>query len=103
MQQTPSTHSPLAHWLDPAHAVPFPSEDWHTPAEQKSPETQSLSSVQLPRHALAPHTYGLQPCVWRAGQLPAPSQPAWSVATPALQLAPRQIVAAAGYAQAVAL
>ena len=71
--------------------------------EFRAPETQSLSSVQLPRHALAPHTYGLQPCVWRAGQLPAPSQPAWSVATPALQLAPRQIVAAAGYAQAVAL
>jgi len=43
----------------------------------------------------------LQPCVCRAGQRPAPSQAAWSVATPALQLEPRQI--AAGYAHAVAL
>jgi hypothetical protein len=45
----------------------------------------------------------LQPCVCRAGQRPALSQPAWRVATLAPQLAPRQIVSAAGYAHAVAL
>ena len=72
-----------------------------TPPEQKSPATQSASAAQLPRQAVAPQTYGLQTCVWRAGQLPALSQPARSIATPALQLAPRQVVPAPGYAQAV--
>jgi hypothetical protein len=73
------------------------------PAEQKSPETQSASEAQLPRQAWAPHRYGLQPWVCGAGQRPAPSQAACSVATPAAQLAPRQLVSAAGYAHAVAL
>jgi len=103
LQHTPSMHWPLKHWFAPPHAAPFASSGWQTPAEQKLPETQSVSEAQLPWHAVAPQTYGLQPCVCRAGQLPVPSQPAWSVATPALQLAPRQIVAALGYAHAVAL
>jgi hypothetical protein len=103
LQHTPSTHWPLAHWFELLHAVPFARVGWHTPAEQKSPETQSEFEVQLPRHAVAPQTYGLQTCVWRAGQLPALSQPARSIATPALQLAPRQVVPAPGYAHAVAL
>ena len=96
-------HWPLAHWLAPPHAPPLAKTGWHTPAAQKSPDTQSVSETQLPRHAVGPQTYGLQPCVCCAGQLPAPSQDAWSVAIPALQLAPRQIVAAPGYAHAVEL
>jgi hypothetical protein len=103
LQHTPSLHWPLAHWLGPLQAAPFASAGVQTPAEQKSPGTQSEFDVQLPRHALAPQTYGLHPCVWRAGQSPAPSQPARSVATAALQLAARQVVAVLGYAQAVAL
>jgi hypothetical protein len=96
LQHTPSTHWPLAHWAARAQAVPFTSTGTHTPAEQKSPEMQSASLAQLPRHAVAPQTYGLQACVCVDGQLPAPSQSAWSVATPALQLAPRQLVPAPG-------
>src|SRR5438445_163671 len=96
-------HWPLAHWFAPPHAPPLANPGWHTPAAQKSPDAQSVSETQLPRHAVGPQTYGLQPCVCCAGQLPAPSQDAWSVAIPALQLAPRQIVAAPGYAHAVEL
>jgi len=74
LQHTPSTHRPLAHWLGPPHAAPFASAAVQMPAEQKLPDAQSASVAQLPRHAEAPHTYGLHPCVWRAGQLPAPSR-----------------------------
>ena len=72
MQQTPSMHWPLAHWFAPPHAPPLANPGWHTPAAQKSPDTQSVSETQLPRHAVGPQTYGLQPCVCCAGQLPAP-------------------------------
>jgi hypothetical protein len=43
----------------------------------------------LPAHADPLHWYGAQVCVWTAGQLPAPSQLAASVATPLVQEAPR--------------
>jgi hypothetical protein len=73
------------------------------PPEQKLPEAQSESEPQLPTQACGPHRYVAQPCVWRAGHPPAPSHAASSVATPDAQLAPRQMVSAAGYAHAVAL
>jgi hypothetical protein len=103
LQHTPSTHWPLAHWFAPAQAPPFACRALQMPAAQKLPDAQSASDAQLPEHACAPHRYGLQPCVCRAGQRPAPSQLAASVATPAEQLATRQVVAAAGYAHAVVL
>jgi hypothetical protein len=84
-----------------AQLLPLVRKGAQTPAEQKSPLTQSASPTQLPRQALAPQVYGLQPCVCAAGQLPAPSHDAARVATPALQLATRH--EPVGYAQAAAL
>ena len=92
LQHTLSTHWPLAHWFAPPHAVPLLCKGVHTPAEQKSPVMQSVSLAQLPRQAVEPHTYGLQPWVCSAGQFPAPSHDAPSVATPALHVAPRHAV-----------
>ena len=56
LQQTPSTHCPLAHWFAPAQAPPFAKRGWQTPAAQKLPDTQSGSETQLQRHACGPHT-----------------------------------------------
>jgi hypothetical protein len=56
LQQTPSTHWPLAHWVAPAHALPFARSGPQIPAEQKLPETQSKSEAQLPAQACGPHT-----------------------------------------------
>jgi hypothetical protein len=56
LQHTPSTHWPLAHWFAPAHALPLVRSGMQTPPEQKSPKTQSVSLVQLPRQAVGPHT-----------------------------------------------
>jgi len=103
LQQTPSAQLPFAHWLAAEQLAPSASFGTQTPAEHQSPATQSASIAQLPRQALAPHTYGAQACVCAAGQAPAPLQPAGRVAVPAAQLAPRQLVAAWGYAQAAGL
>jgi hypothetical protein len=46
--------------------------------------------------AVGPQTYGLQLAVTGAGQDPAPSQEAESVATPPAQLASRQLMVASG-------
>ena len=54
------------------------------------PVVQSESALQLPLHAVAPHAKGAQLCVWTAGQPPAPSQDAPSVAVPAVQDGARQ-------------
>lgn len=98
LQQTPSTQLPLAHWTAPPHPVPLANSATQTPAEHQSPAAQSPLLAQLPRHAVGPQTYGAQGWACGAGQRPAPSQAAASVATPALQLAPRHC--AVGYAQA---
>jgi len=98
LQQTPSTQLPLAHWTAPPHPVPLANSATQTPAEHQSPAAQSPLLAQLPRHAVGPQTYGAQAWACGAGQRPAPSQAAASVATPALQLAPRHC--AVGYAQA---
>jgi hypothetical protein len=95
-QQTPSTQKPVAHWFAPAQAAPAASLGVQTPAAQKSPPAQSPSAAQFPRHADAPQAYGAQACVWTAGQLPAPSQAAASVATPAAQEPARHEVSSAG-------
>ena len=56
LQHTPSMHCPLAHWFAPAQALPFVSSGLQMPAAQKSPDTQSESVAQLPRHACGPQT-----------------------------------------------
>ena len=43
---------------------------------------QSVSTAQLPRHAVAPQTNGAHDCVTTAGHEPAPVQLAAAVATP---------------------
>src|SRR5262245_9091913 len=80
LQHTASTQSPLWHCVAPEHVAPRTRFAIHTPAEQKKPLTQSLSSAQLPLHAVAPHTNGAQLCVSSGPQLPAPPQRASSVA-----------------------
>jgi hypothetical protein len=91
-QQTPSTHSPLVHWLLVLHALLLGSVELQTPAEQKLPAVQSALVWQFPLQASAPHVNAPQLCVWTGGQLPCPSQLAERVATPLVQLAPRQLV-----------
>ena len=53
-QQTPSVQWAEAHWLEPAQLAPAARSEVHTPAEQKLPVAQSVSTEQLPRQAVAP-------------------------------------------------
>ena len=64
---------------------------------------QSVSTVQLVLHAVAPHRYGVHAYVTGAGHAPVPPHDAAAVWVPAAQLAARQLVVAPGYAHAVAL
>jgi hypothetical protein len=68
----------------------------HTPAAHHSPAAQSDSELQVARQEVAPQAYGAHAWVWTAGQLPAPSQAAATVATPVLQLGARQLVPSEG-------
>jgi len=61
---------------------------------------QSSSALQVVLQAVGPQAYGSHVVATGAGQEPAPSQLAATVATPAAQLAPRHC--AVGYAQAAA-
>ena len=72
------------------------------PDEQKSPEMQSVSAVQVVLQAVDPQTSGVQLCVTAVGQVPVPVQVAAAVATPLVQLAARQEVVAGATAQAPA-
>jgi hypothetical protein len=96
LQQTPSTQRPLAHWLAPEQAVPFPSSGVHTPAAHQYPEVQPASLVHPLAQALAPHTSGAHVCCCGDGQLPVPSQEAGRVATPPVQLPARHATDASG-------
>jgi hypothetical protein len=60
-----------------------------------------VSTVQSPAQAVAPHENGAHGCVRTAGQAPAPSQAAASVAVPEAHEAARHAVVAPGYAHAV--
>jgi hypothetical protein len=91
-QHTPSVQWPDEHWPSPPHDAPLARSGTHTPAEHHRPDAQSELEAQLPRQAVAPHTFGLQSCVCTAGQRPAPSQVAASVAVPPAQVASRQAV-----------
>jgi hypothetical protein len=73
--------------------VPFVVQ---TPAAQKEPVAQSVSSVQLPRQVTAPHWYAPQFTSWTPGHAPAPLQPAARTAVPSSQEAARQLVLAEG-------
>jgi hypothetical protein len=97
-QQTASTQKPLAHWPGAAHVSPGPILAVQRPPEQKFPVGQSESRVQLPMHCVVPHVKGAQAWVCAAGQLPAPSQAAASVATSFEQLALRHEVLEPAYA-----
>jgi len=101
LQHTPSAQLADEHSFAAVHVAPFAFFAVHVPALQKSPETQSLSAVQALRHAVVPQTYGAHDVVTAVGHVPAPSQPAATVATPPVQLAERQLVEAPGYVHAV--
>jgi hypothetical protein len=51
-QQTLPVQLPETHWLLPAQAVPLASLAAQTPAKQASPGMQSLSVMQVLRHAV---------------------------------------------------
>jgi len=89
-QQTPSTQCCDPHWFAPPQACPGASSGTQTPAEHQVPFAQSESALQLPLHAAGPQLKGAHVCVWRAGQAPAPSHEAASVAVPPAQEALRQ-------------
>ena len=99
-QQTPSTQCCDPHWFAPPQAWPGPSSVTQTPAEHQLPVEQSESALQLPVHAVAPQTKGVQVWVWTAGQPPAPLQEAASVAVPAAHDGARQEVESPGYVHA---
>jgi hypothetical protein len=73
----------------------------HTFAEQWSPEMQSASELQLPRHAVPLQTYSPQGLVARAGQAPAPLHAAANVAVLPTHDGARHCVVLAGYVHAV--
>ena len=89
-QQTPSTQCCDPHWFAPPQVWPGASSGTQTPAEHQVPLEQSESALQLPVHAVGPQLKGAHVCVWRAGQAPAPSHEAASVAIPPVQEGSRQ-------------
>jgi len=89
-QQTPSTQCGDPHWFAPPQACPGARSGTQTPAEHQVPFAQSESALQLPLHAAGPQLKGAHVCVCRAGQVPAPSHEAASVAVPPAQEALRQ-------------
>jgi hypothetical protein len=89
-QQTPSTQRCDPHWFAPAQAWPCASSGMQMPPEHQVPLEQSESALQLPVHAVGPQLKGAHVCVWRAGQAPAPSHEAASVAIPPAQEGLRQ-------------
>ena len=92
LQHTPSVQKPLPHWSEAVQVAPGAFFGVQTPAAHQLPAVQSPSTVQSPPQAVAPQLNGAQFTVCGAGQLPAPSQLAARVATPAVQDAPRQLV-----------
>jgi hypothetical protein len=102
-QQTPSTQWPLVHIASRPHAAPRASLASHTPPAHHCVVVgaQSGSTVQPDVQAVAPQACGAHGSVWSAGQWPAPSHDAETVATPAEHEAARQDLAAPGKAQAV--
>jgi hypothetical protein len=101
-QQRPSTQCCDPHWLGAPHDWPCASSGTQTPAEHQLPFPQSGSALQLPLQAVGPQVNGAQLCVWTAGQAPAPSQAAASVADPAAQDGLRQEIELLGYVHAAA-
>ena len=89
-QQTPSTQCCDPHWFAPPQVWPGASSGTQTPAEHQVPLEQSESALQLPVHAVGPQLKGAHVCVWSAGQAPAPSHEAPSVAIPPVQEGSRQ-------------
>jgi len=60
------------------------------------PAVQSVSTVQLPAHAFAPHVYGAHETSCSFGHEPAPSQAAATTATSELHEGARQLVVPSG-------
>jgi len=79
LQHTPSAEQ-IALWQSVLALHVFPLASFEPQAlvvlRQVSPETQSVSTVQVVRHEglVALHLKGSQACVVAAGQCPAPSQ-----------------------------
>lgn len=92
-QHTPSTQKPEVHCAAPPQLSPAGRFMLHTPALHQWPLAQSASVVQVPAHALPPHTKGVHACVWGLGQWPCPSHAAASVATPLVQAGARHALA----------
>jgi hypothetical protein len=55
MQQTPSAHEPLTHWLPPVHAAPTSSLGTQSGAAQKKPVAQVRSSAHVAAHIRPAH------------------------------------------------
>jgi hypothetical protein len=93
LQQTPSAQKPIAHCEGALHGCPRPSFASQTPPWQNSPAGH-IASIVHPPHAVPLQDVSPQSCVWGAGHAaPLPGQLAATVATPAVQLAARQLVA----------
>jgi hypothetical protein len=86
VQHTPSTQTPDAHSELVLQAVPAPFWSLQTPPEQNWLLLQSLSATQAfgpPVHRSSAQVYPAGQVSWlSAGQCPAPSQNATSVAMP---------------------
>ncbi len=92
-QQTPSTHSPLAHCVPPVHTVPSVSSGMQLMELQKKPLAHSESIVQeLAPHASPLQVNGEQSTVTSDPHVPSPWQLAASVAVLMVQLAERHSV-----------
>ena len=106
LQQTPSTHWPLAHSCVDWQAAPFDRAATQTPASQygRAAVAQCASDVHVARHAvpLALHSRSPHGIVAIAGQAPAPLHPARKVSVAPAQLASRQVTSVPGYVHAVA-
>ena len=95
VQQTPSTHvSPVLHSGVVAHVAPGPPVEtqWFE-ASHLYPVAQSEIDVHVVRHAVGPHTYGVQGSVVGVLQLPLPSQYVVLVCVPDEHDAPTQTFA----------
>jgi hypothetical protein len=85
LQQTPSVHSPLAHWNAMLQAAPGVRFRVQRVPSQKNPVWQSVWLVQVPAQLPPVHMFGAQLRDVPARQVPLPSQVLAAVSVPAVQ------------------
>lgn len=102
LQQWPSAHHPVAHWLGAVQSAPGSAFALQMPDSQYALEAQSVSSAQLAVHAAERHWKGPQSLAGPGPQLPAPSHTLARMELPSQALGPHSTPGSAKERQAPA-